>query len=201
MKKKHNTNKNKRHNNNKKTNAMHTLKHKINNNKHTATTATTKATGKSRSIKQEPSATTCLIKGTASLEKNIFTSKQKGTHCIKSLPPNTTCPSICISINHAKHKRKHKNHHNQPEYALISSAAWMRWVFPADRMGRMSSSRIVWEVLMRVGDRTGLPSWTAGSVLETRSKNRRLQSPRDPSTFSEGTWTLKTYIRVSPITF
>ena len=26
-------------------------------------------------------------------------------------------------------------------------------------------------------------------------------SPRDPSTFSEGTWTLKTYIRVSPITF
>ena len=54
---------------------------------------------------------------------------------------------------------------------------------------------------MRVGDRTGLPSWTAGSVLETRSKNRRLQSPRDPSTFSEGTWTLKTYIRVSPITF
>ena len=24
--------------------------------------------------------------------------------------------------------------------------------------------------------------------------------PRDPSTFSEGTWTLQTYIRVSPIT-
>ena len=26
-------------------------------------------------------------------------------------------------------------------------------------------------------------------------------SPRDPSTFSEGTWTLQTYITVSPITF
>ena len=36
-----------------------------------------------------------------------------------------------------------------------------------------------------------------------RSLNVVLEQPisRDPSTFSEGTWTLQTYITVSPITF
>ena len=43
--------------------------------------------------------------------------------------------------------------------------------------------------------------WVFEHVSENASMNTFCIPYRDPSTFSEGTWTLQTYIRVSPIIF
>ena len=104
--------------------------------------------------------------------------------------PSTKIDWVRLSTHPATRRERGKNKRRRTEDHKITTM-WRREVPPSSLASFSASS------FLPKGSRFGVLNHSKEKHVPS-TKSRHTSFPRDPSTFREGTWTLQTYITMSP---